>query len=164
MPELQLLFDRLVDVTEPICQEIDPTKASMTIFDTSGIEAYVTENNPKYAHKIIKQLKTFKKVNKLSNSYVPYKVAYGSMPSHSASNPEIKQLYVNGHFCYVYKFGMITNGLSIVRDISFYNKKFIDTHPDIILEKKSDSPDEDNSLHDTKALIPVLSEFFKNIH
>ena len=28
----------------------------MTIFDTSGIEAWVTENNPKYANRIIKQL------------------------------------------------------------------------------------------------------------
>ena len=34
----------------------------MTIFDTSGIEAWVTENNPKYANRIIKQLKAFAKV------------------------------------------------------------------------------------------------------
>jgi hypothetical protein len=160
LPDLQSFFDKLVDVTEPICQQIDPHKASMTIFDTSGIEAYVTENNPKYAHKIIKQLKAFKKANNLNDSYDPYKAAYGSMPSHCAANPHIKQLYVNGHFCYVYKFGMITNGLGIVRDISFYNKAFLDTHPDIVIEKKSDSPDEDKSLHDTKALIPVLSDFF----
>lgn len=161
LTDLQSFFDHLVDVTEPICQKIDPAKAAMTIFDTSGIEAYVTENNPKYAHKIIKQLKAFKKANNLDDSYDPYKVAYSSMPSHSAANHEIKQLYVNGHFCYVYKFGMITNGLGIVRDISFYNKAFMDAHPDIILEKKSDSPDEDKSLHDTKALIPVLLDFFK---
>lgn len=159
--DLQSFFDHLVDVTEPICQEIDPHKAAMTIFDTSGVEAYVTENNPKYAHKIVKQLKAFKKANKLNNSYDPYKAAYGSMPSNSAANPEIKQLYINGHFCYVYKFGMITNGLGIVRDISFYNKDFIESHPEIILDKKSDSPEEDKSLHDTKALIPVLTDFIK---
>lgn len=41
-------------------QKIDADKAMMTIFDTSGIEAYVTENNPKFANKIIKQLKAFK--------------------------------------------------------------------------------------------------------
>ena len=40
--ELQEFFDRLVDITEPICQELDAEKASMTIFDTTGIEAYVT--------------------------------------------------------------------------------------------------------------------------
>ena len=158
--DLQSFFDHLVDVTEPICQQIDPAKASMTIFDTSGIEAYVTENKPKYSHKIIKQLKAFKKNNNLGDSYDPYKAAYGCMPSHSTANPDIKQLYVNGHFCYVYKFGIITNGLGIVRDISFFNKAFMDAHPDIVLEKKSDSPDEDKSLHDTKALLPVLSDFF----
>jgi len=158
--DLQSFFEHLVDVTEPICQMIDPKKAAMTIFDTSGIEAFVTENNPKYANKIIKQLKAFKKANNLSESYDPYKAAYGAMPSHSASNPEIKQLYINGHFCYVFKFGLITNGLGIVRDITFYNKDFLDAHPDIIVDKKSDSPDEDKSLSDSKALLPVLTDFF----
>lgn len=160
LEQLQYFFDQLVDITEPICQEIDPHKASMTIFDTSGIEAFVTENNPKYAHKIVKQLKAYKKIRKLGDSYDPYKAAYGSMPSHAASNPNIKQLYINGHFCYVYKFGMITNGLGIVRDITLYNKAFIKNHPDIIVDKKSDSPDEDKSIHDTKALIPTLKDFF----
>jgi len=120
--DLQLFFDHLVDVTEPICQRIDMEKASMVIFDTSGIEAYVTENNPKYVHKIITQLKAYKKSAKLPNYYDLEKAAYKLMPSHSASNPAIKQLYINGHFCYVYKFGLVTNGLGIVRDISFYDQ------------------------------------------
>ncbi|WP_041721570.1 ISNCY family transposase [Alkaliphilus metalliredigens] len=158
--DLQSFFEHLVDVTEPICQAIDPHKASMTVFDTSGIEAFVTENNPKYANKIIKQLKAFKKSHNLGDSYDPYKVAYGSMPSHAAANPEIKQLYINGHFCYVYKFGMITNGLGIIRDITFYDQDFMNAHPNIVVDKKSDSPDEDKSLGDAKALLPVLSDFF----
>ena len=33
-------------------------------------------------------------------------------------------------------------------------------HPDIIVEKKTDSPDEDKCLADSKALIPVLKDFF----
>lgn len=70
-------------------------------------------------------------------------------------------MYINGHFCYAFKFGIITNGLGIVRDITFYNKEFLEAHPDIIIEKKSDSPDEDKSLADSKALIPVLKDFFK---
>ena len=159
--DLQSMFDHLVDLTEPICQRIDKTKASMLLFDTSGIEAWVTENNPKYANRIIKQLKTFKKATGLDDSYDPYKAAYGSMPSHAAANPAIQQMYVNGHFCYAFKFGIITNGLGIVRDISFYNKDFLDAHPDIVVGKKSDSPDEDKSLADSKALIPVLKDFFK---
>ena len=45
--DLQVFFDSLVDLTEPILQEIDADKAAMTVFDTTGLEAYVTENNPK---------------------------------------------------------------------------------------------------------------------
>ena len=161
LPDLQAMFDNLVDLTEPICQNIDPSLASMTIFDTSGIEAWVTENNPKYANRIIKQLKAFKKAKGLDDSYDPYKAAYGSMPSHAASNPAIQQMYINGHFCYAFKFGIVTNGLGIVRDITFYNKDFLEAHPDIVVEKKSDSPDEDKSLADSKALIPVLKDFFQ---
>ena len=159
--DLQSMFDRLVDLTEPICQKLNPALADMTIFDTSGIEAWVTENNPKYANRIIKQLKAFKKSHNLDNSYDPYKAAYSSMPTHAASNQAIQQMYINGHFCYAYKFGVITNGLGIVRDISFYNKDFLNAHPDIVVEKKSDSPDEDKSLADSKALLPVLIDFFK---
>ena len=161
LPDLQVMFDRLVDLTEPICQQIDADKASMVLFDTSGIEAWVAENNPKYANRIIKQLKSFKKANGLDDSFDPYKAAYGSMPSHAAANPAIQQMYINGHFCYAYKFGIITNGLGIVRDITFYNKDFLEAHPDIAVEKKSSSPDEDKSLADSKALIPVLKDFLQ---
>lgn len=161
LPDLQSMFSRLVDLTEPICQKIDKEKASMLLFDTSGIEAWVTENNPKYASHIIRQLKAYKKAKGLDGSYDPYKAAYGSMPPHAASNPAIQQMYINGHFCYAFKFGILTNGMGIVRDITFYNKDFLASHPDIIVEKKSDSPDEDKSLADSKALIPVLKDFFQ---
>lgn len=159
--DLQSVFHRLVDLTEPICQQLDSEKASMVLFDTSGIEAWVTENNPKYANRIIKQLKAFKKAKNLSDSYDPYKAAYGSMPSHSAANPAIQQMYINGHFCYAYKFGIITNGLGIVRDLTFYHKDFLASHQDIVVEQKSDSPDEDKSLADAKALVPVLKDYFE---
>ena len=161
LSDLQSMFDHLVDLTEPICQKIDPKLASMTIFDTSGIEACVTENNPKYANRIIKQLKAFAKANNFDKNYDPYKAAYSSMPTHATSNHAIQQMYINGHFCYAYKFGIITNGLGIVRDITFYNKDFLNAHPDIVIEKKSNSPDEDKSLADSKALLPVLIDFFK---
>lgn len=159
--DLQLVFDNLVDLTEPICQAIDSEKAVMTIFDSSGIEAYVTENNPKYANRIIRQLKAYARLKGFDNSYDPYQAAYKHMPSHAGANPEIKQLYINGHFCYVFKFGIVTNGLGIVRHISFYNKDFMTAHPDIIVEKKSDSPDEDKSVGDSRLLIPTLKDFFQ---
>ena len=160
LDDLQGVFDKLVDLTEPICQVINSTKADMTIFDSSGIEAFVSENNPKYANRIIKQLKAYAKAHGFHKSYDPYKAAYGSMPPHASANPEIKQLYINGHFCYVFKFGIITNGLGIVRHISFYNKSFMAAHPDIVVEKKSDSPDEDKCVHDSKLLLPTLKDFF----
>lgn len=160
LDDLQLVFDDLVDVTEPICQAMDSAKADMTIFDSSGIEAFVTENKPKYANRIIKQLKAYAKAQGFDKSYDPYKAAYGSMPSHASANPEIKQLYINGHFCYVFKFGIVTNGLGVIRHISFYNKDFMASHPDIVVEKKSGSPDEDKSVHDSKLLMPTLKDFF----
>lgn len=133
----------------------------MTIFDSSGIEAFVRENNPKYANRIIKQLKSYAKANSFDKSCDPYKAAYGSMPSHASANPKIKQLYINGHFCYVFKFGLVTNGLGIVRHISFYNDQFMKSHPEIVVDKKSDSPDEDKSVGDARLLIPTLQDFFK---
>ena len=72
--DLQSVFDNLVDITEPICQDIDGNLASM--------------------------------------------------PASAAANHEVKQQYVNGHFCYVYKFGITTNGLGIVRYIDFYNMDY----------------------------------------
>ena len=70
--DLQSVFDKLVDITEPICQDIDNNLASM--------------------------------------------------PTSASSNHKVKQQYINGHFCYAYKSGIITNGLGIVRSIDFYNK------------------------------------------
>jgi len=157
--ELKVMFDQLVDLTEPICQEIDSELASTTIFDTSGIEAYVHENNPKFIDTIIRSLKAWKTAMGLDDSFDPYKAAYGRMPSHAAAEPAIKQMYINGHFCYAYKFGVIANGLGIVRDIAFYDEEYLKAHPEIEVEKKDDSPDENKSLADAKALLPTLKDF-----
>ena len=91
--DLQSVFNRLVDITEPICQAINAEKADMTIYDTSGIEPWVTENNPKYANRVLQQMKCYAKAKKLDSSFDPYKAAYGAMPSHAAVNPLIKQQY-----------------------------------------------------------------------
>lgn len=37
----------------------------------------------------------------------------------------------------------------------------INSHLEIMVEKKSDSPDEDKSVHDARVLIPTLIDFFK---
>ena len=126
--DLQSMFDHLVDITEPICQRIDSNLASMSIFDTSGIEAWVTENNPKYANRIIKQLKAFAKAHNFDKNFDPYKAAYGSMPAHATANPAIQQMYINGHFCYAYKFGIVTNGLG-------FEKAFIPLRTKLSMEE-----------------------------
>lgn len=154
---LELMFSKMVDFTEPICQAIDPFLASITINDTSGIELYVKENNPKFLNGLIKQLKSYYKD---SPNVDPYKMAYGIMPSQAASCSDAKQMYINGHFCYADKFSIITNGLGIVRHISFLDDDFKKNHPDIEIDKKSDSPDEDKSIGDSSALKAVLDDFF----
>lgn len=59
------------------------------------------------------------------------------------------------------KFGIITNGLDIVRNITLYNKDFLNGLPNIVAKKKFDSLDEDKSFADSKALLPVLIDFFQ---
>ena len=51
------MFQQMVDYTEPICQQIDSSLAQILTFDTSGIELYVTENNPKTLNALIRKLK-----------------------------------------------------------------------------------------------------------
>lgn len=156
-PFIELMFRQMVDFTEPICQLIDSSLAQILTFDTSGIELFVSENNPKTLNSLIKKLKVFYKDKP---DVDPYKMAYGLMPSASASCPDAKQLYINGHFCYADKFGILANGLGIVRDIVFLDDDFKAAHPELPVEKKSDSPEEDKSIGDSAALRPVLSDYF----
>lgn len=154
---LELMFQQMVEYTEPICQQIDASLARMLTFDTSGIELYVTENNPKTLNALIRKLKTHYKDNP---DVDPYKMAYGLMPSQAASSPDAKQQYINGHFCYADKFAILTNGLGIIRHIAFLDNDFKAAHPEMTIEKKSDSPDQDKSIGDSASLKPVLSDFF----
>lgn len=157
LPYIELMFQHMVDFTEPICQAIDSSLANMLTFDTSGIELYVSENNPKTLNSLISRLKSYYKDKP---DVDPYKMAYGLMPSKAASSPDTKQLYINGHFCYADKFAILTNGLGIVRHIAFLDDDFKAAHPEMPVEKKSDSPDEDKSIGDSSSLKPVLSDFF----
>lgn len=154
---IELMFQQMVDYTEPICQQIDSSLAQILTFDTSGIELYVSENNPKTLNALIRKLKVYYKDNP---DVDPYRMAYGLMPSQAASCPDAKQQYINGHFCYADKFAILTNGLGIIRHIAFLDDNFKAEHPEINIEKKSDSPDEDKSIGDSTSLKPVLSDFF----
>ena len=89
------VFERLVDLTEPICREMDTALADLLIFDTTGIESYVAENNPKFPNT---------KAGKI--------VEYTGV---AASNPAVKHQYINGHMCYAQRAAVLANGLGIVR-------------------------------------------------
>ena len=157
LPYIQEMFERMIDYTEPICQAIDSALAKMIAFDTTGIELYVKENNPKMLNSLIKRLKSFYKDKPEVD---PYKMAYGLMPSQAEHCGDAKQQYINGHFCYADKLAILTNGLGIVRHISFLDDAFKYDHPEMPAVKKSDSPDEDKSVGDSTSLKPVLSDFF----
>ena len=150
------MFEHLEDITEPICHEINSKKADYLIYDTTGIEAKVSENNPKFFNSKLKDAKKFAKDN---SGYDPYKVVYSLLPSESKTNPEIRQQYVNGHFCYAAKAAVVTNGLGIVRHISVFDYNFRKKHPEIV-KKRTDDPNADKEIGDSVALRPVLSDFF----
>lgn len=157
LPYIELMFQHMVDFTEPICQAIDRSLAQVLTFDTSGIELYVTENNPKTLDSLIRRLKSYYKDKP---DVDPYRMAYHLIPTCAASCPDAKQQYINGHFCYADKFSIPTNGLGIARHITFLDDGFKNAHPEIPVEKKSDSPDEDKSVGDSSSLKPILSDFF----
>lgn len=153
---LSEMFERLVELTEPICRQISEKKADYLIYDTTGIELPVSENNPKFFNAILKETKKLVKKNPGIN---PYGAAYKLMPGFSDTNPDARQQYINGHFCYAAKLGILTNGLGIPRHIAFFDDTFREKHPEVSVEK-SDNPDTDKEIGDSISLKPVLSDFF----
>lgn len=151
------VFQRLVDMTEPICREINKKKADYLIFDTTGIEPHLCENNPKFMTAKLKQAKSFAKSNP---DYNPYKGVYALLPDAAAANPDARQQYINGHFCYAMKAGIVTNGLGILRHIAFFDEQFKSQHPEAV-SPKTDNPDVDKEIADSIALKPVLADFFE---
>lgn len=155
LPYIGEVFERLVELTEPVCRAMDAELADCLIFDTTGIESCVTENNPKFMTSKLRQAKA---LAKLTPGFGPYKI-YALLPSHAAANPAVKQQYINGHFCYAQKAGILTNGLGVVRRIALFDEDFKKNHPEIPIEKRSDDPDADKELGDANALLPVLRDF-----
>ncbi|MCM1487809.1 MAG: ISNCY family transposase [Firmicutes bacterium] len=155
--QFELLFEALVNITKPICEEINSKKSDYLIYDTTGIEPKVKENNPKFMNT---KLKEAKKIAKSNPDFDPYKGVYGLLPDEALSSPSAKQQYINGHYCYAYKVGIVTDGLGIVRHISFFDDDFKAKHPEIV-SKKTDNPDKDKEISDSVSLKPVLSDFFK---
>lgn len=152
---LSEVFETLVEITEPICREISSKKADYLIYDTTGIEPRIFENNPKFFNLKLKQAKSFS----VGTSYDPYKGVYKTLPPVSSVNDNIKHQYSNGHYCYAIKSGILTNGLGIVRHISLFDELFKQNHPEIV-SQKTDNPEIDKEIGDSVSLKPVLNDFF----
>lgn len=55
---------------------------------------------------------------------------------------------------------MLTNGLGIVRHIAFFDDDFKKSHPEISIEKRTNNPDVDKEIGDSRTLLPVLRDFY----
>ena len=152
-----MVFENFVDVTEPICRKLDPKKSGYLIYDPTGVEAYVKENNPKFLNSKINQAKKVAAKNPEINAHA---LAYSTMPETAEANPFVKQQYINGYFCYANKVGVISNGLGIIRGISFFDEIFKRKHHEVV-SQKTDNPDLDKEIGDSTSLKPVLSDFFE---
>ena len=134
LDNLNGLFNILVNFTEDISKEINPFLPSILITDTTGIEAYVTENN----------LKFYKSQLRKSKSHAKF---------FSNTNPDAKLTYLNGHFGYFLNCIVSTNALGLVRNINFYDS---DNNLDQDLR-----PQDVKDSFDSKSLIPSLETFFQ---
>lgn len=159
--QLENMFNSLVNITEPICRKLGKNFASHLIYDTSGVNPYVKENNSRFFNNHLKKVK--KKYKNKSKEDI-YKIAYSTMPKQSKTNENIKLMYINGSFSYAYKFGLLTNAFGIVRQISFVDDELISKYNKLNDFEYSDSPDNDKTIGDSNLLKPMLTEFFNNIN
>lgn len=150
------VFERLVDMTEPICAEMDKTLADILVYDTTGIESYVAENNPKFMGKMAAQSRS---ITKLDPTFDPSGGAAALLPKAAASNPAVKLQYINGHFCYAQKAAVVANGLGIVRHLELFDDDFKTTHPEMEIGTRTKHPKVEKEIGDSTSLKPVLLDF-----
>lgn len=91
LPYIMEVFERLVELTEPICREMDAELGDNMIYDTTGVESCVAENNPKYLSSKFRQAKHMVKINPSTD---PYRAVYGLFPDCAAANPVVKLQYI----------------------------------------------------------------------
>ena len=111
----------------------------------------MNENNPKFFDT---KLRAAKKFAKGKDNYNPYAGVCSMLPDVAKANADARQQYINGHFCCAVKAGIITNGLGVVRHISFFDDDFRKLHPEINVKKADNSEkdkEEPNSLPDLHA-------------
>lgn len=151
--DIENFFHSLVDLTEPICQELDKEAAKSLIIDTTGIEVYVRENNPKFFNAIVKRLESYYKSKGIEFSQTDiYMAAWAQMPKQAGAVSDAKLQYVNGHFTYALKGAVLCNGLGIIRHMEFC---------DSFVEDNALGPDESKFSSDIKIFQPALDHLFE---
>ncbi|WP_372997679.1 transposase [Lutispora sp.] len=160
------LFDAMVPYIIDICNQMDESLpssstakglSSMLIYDTSGLKPKVKESNPKTLVCEINKQKAFAKIINNDN-FNPYAAAYKNMPKQSSCNPNIKLDFVNGHFGYFYKFGLLTNGFGIPLHIHFFDDAFYSS-----VSSDFDTPEDQKYTFDNASLKPVLTPFLDSL-
>lgn len=164
--EIASLFEAMVPYVIEICAKMDEAlpqdspdkgKSSTLIYDTSGLKPKVRENNPKTLVSEINKQKAYAKIID-NKDFNPYAAAYKNMPKHAECNPNIKLDFVNGHFGYFYKFGILTNGLGIPLRIHFFDEDFYST-----IKTDFDTPQDQKYAFDNASLKPVLVPFLNSL-
>ena len=127
------------------------------IYDTSGVKPKVKENNPKFTASEVRKQENYKKYldsKGQGEGFNTYAAAYGSLPKFAGANPDIRLDYVNGHFGYFYKFGLLANGFGIPLYLHFFDDGFYNSVPDAFV-----SMEDQKYAYDNASLKPVLSSF-----
>ncbi|WP_243447688.1 transposase [Clostridium tetani] len=135
---LHSLFNRLVDITEPICRKLNSELSKIIIADTAGIEAYVKENNPKYFESLLNTGKVAKKKN---SNIVPYKF---------------------GHYCYALKSTTLVNALGILRHIDFNDTQSMDFENNVSAKQAKDEYDSKTLISMMKRYFAMHKDFKYN--
>ncbi len=161
------LFDSMALKVIDICEDInnnlpddspDKNLNSILIYDTSGLKPRVKENNPKTLVAEVNRQKSYAKATNKEN-FNPYAAAYKNMPKFAQANPNIKLDFVNGHFGYFYKFGVLTNGLGIPLSIKFFDTDFYES----VDKKDFETPEEQKYFYDNASLKPVIVPFLEKL-
>ena len=157
------MVPKVIDICEEINTDLpddSPYKNlnSMLIYDTSGLKPRVKENNPKTLVSEINKQKAYAKATNKEN-FNPYAAAYKNMPKFAQANPNIRLDFVNGHFGYFYKFGLLTNGWGIPLSIKFFDKDFYKS-----VDKNFDTPEEQKYFYDNASLKPVIVPFLNTLN
>jgi|LGOV01.1.fsa_nt_gb hypothetical protein len=152
LDQIHLTLDHLVSIVNDELKNIVTDASKILIADTTGFEAYVTENNPKFFQGVLQTAKNYAKSKYAPENFNPVKYAHGKMPKTAHVNEDISLAFLNGHFGYYLKTMILTDGLGIIQDIQFPDtiQNFYDNQmPEIVKDE-----------YDSKTLIPSLELFF----